>query len=78
MSGAGNVVLYTREDCHLCDIAAELLRNCAVEFDYADIESDLGLIRKYGQCIPVLFRSDSGQELFWPFDENDVRGFIGA
>jgi hypothetical protein len=53
------VTLYARPDCHLCDEARaglERLRTDGVEFELeeVDIESDDGLLRRFGELIPVV------------------------
>jgi len=73
---AREVILYTRPDCHLCELAAQMLEECAVTWYRVDIESDLELIRKYGNRIPVLYRPDVDRELFWPFSGETVGAFI--
>lgn len=70
------VILYSRPDCHLCDLAVDLLEQCGAPWRDVDIETDLVLIRKYGQCIPVLYHPDSARELFWPFGAQAVRDFV--
>ncbi len=76
MKPACVLTLYSRTDCHLCELAEQLLDDCAVSWQTADIESDLGLIRKYGNHIPVLYRADIDRELFWPFDNVTLQDFI--
>lgn len=76
MSRAPEVILYTRPDCHLCELAAQMLEECAVACFEVDIESDLALIRKYGMHIPVLYRADIDRELFWPFNSETVLSFV--
>ena len=52
-----NVVLYTRENCHLCDHAKDLLLNYArylPEITEVDIDSDAQLVERFGKCIPVV------------------------
>ena len=76
MTRASDVVLYTRPDCHLCELAAQMLEQCNVNWYRVDIESDLELIRKYGNHIPVLYRPDLDRELYWPFTEETVSAFV--
>jgi hypothetical protein len=76
MTRAREVILYTRPDCHLCELAAQMLRQCAVNWYGVDIESDLKLSRKYGIHIPVLYRPDVDRELYWPFNAETVSAFI--
>lgn len=76
MTQATAVTLYTRSDCHLCDVAAQLLEECGIRWQSVDIDSDLELIRKYGIRIPVLYRADVNRELFWPFDPVTLQDFL--
>jgi hypothetical protein len=68
MTDCPELVLYSRPDCHLCDVAADLLRGLGREWRSVDIDSDPVLVRRYGIRIPVLEHLPSGQVLFWPFD----------
>lgn len=70
------LTLYTRPDCHLCELAEEMLEESGVGWQSVDIEADLSLIRRYGNHIPVLYRGDINRELFWPFSAATVQDFI--
>jgi len=70
------LILYTRADCHLCDQVIGLLDRTAVRWRPVDIDSDRALLEKYGLKIPVLRRPDTGAELFYPFDEAQLRQFV--
>ncbi len=65
-----NYKLYTRPDCHLCELAQDLLTSAglAAQVTVTDIECDLALIRQYGERIPVLYDAERGKSLDWPFD----------
>lgn len=76
MTRAEEVVLYTRPDCHLCDLAGEMLERCDVLWRVEDIETDLELIRKYGTLVPVVYRPDVDKELQWPFNEKSLDTFL--
>lgn len=71
--------LYYQPDCHLCDEAESLLHKAGLSERYrkVDIETDLELLKRYGIHVPVLQHADRRQELFWPFDEPDLRAFFG-
>ena len=55
------LTLYSRPDCHLCDVMAgqlePLLRGRAA-LRVVDISGDLGLKRRFGLRIPVLAGAD--------------------
>ena len=53
------VTLYGKPGCHLCDEAREELlalraEGASFELDEVDIESDEGLLRRFGERIPVI------------------------
>lgn len=52
------VVLYTREGCHLCIHARDALRRLArdVEFEVraVDVDGDPALAERYGESVPVV------------------------
>lgn len=73
---ASQLILYTRPDCHLCGLAEEMLEDCGARWQSVDIEADLDLIRRFGNHIPVLYRTDIEKELFWPFNVATVQDFI--
>ncbi len=70
------LVLFSRPDCHLCDVASEMLVTRNLPFLVKNIDTDLDLIRRYGVRIPVLFRPDIEAELFWPFSDEDLNRFV--
>lgn len=51
-------VLYTREGCHLCERAIDLLHRLRRDFDLeireVDITRDEALLDEYGEIIPVV------------------------
>lgn len=72
------VILYFQEECHLCDEAELLLHDEGLgeRYEKVDIETDLELLKQYGIHVPVLKRSSDSQELFWPFDRDDLNRFF--
>lgn len=63
------LILYQRDDCHLCDLALEVLAAARVpEFESVFIDDDEALEERYGVRVPVLRDDDTGVELDWPFD----------
>ncbi|MGE8279656.1 MAG: glutaredoxin family protein [Stenotrophomonas sp.] len=70
------LILYQRDDCHLCDLALAVLAQArAPEFDSVFIDDDDVLEEKYGQRVPVLRDSD-GRELQWPFDAATLQQWL--
>lgn len=52
-----SVVLYTRTECHLCDVAKEVLnryRERLPGIDEVDIDDDPELIAEFGEHVPVV------------------------
>lgn len=48
------VVLYTRQGCHLCDDACDVLVNHGLSPQSVDIDADPELVAKYTECVPVV------------------------
>ncbi len=71
------LILYQRDDCHLCDLALDVLAAVrAPMFDSVFIDDDPLLEARYGVRVPVLHDPRSGRELDWPFDVQAVRRFL--
>ncbi|MCA1714761.1 MAG: glutaredoxin family protein [Gammaproteobacteria bacterium] len=71
------LILYQRDDCHLCDLALEVLAAVrAPDFDSVFIDGDAALEARYGERIPVLRDAARGMELEWPFDATTLARFI--
>ena len=53
-----NVVLYTRQGCHLCEQAWQQLERARQRYGFAlqkaDVDGDPDLLRDYGECVPVV------------------------
>lgn len=67
-----DLTLYTRDDCGLCELAKALLNEVGCGYHTVNIETDLSLIQRYGERIPVLVNSRSGQALHWPFGNDEI------
>jgi hypothetical protein len=77
--GVRGLILYQRDDCHLCDLALEVLAAARVpEFDSVFIDGDAALEARYGVRVPVLRNDATGVELDWPFDAAGVVELLGA
>ena len=71
--------LFSTLGCHLCEIAeAEImpLVEHGLLVELVDITDPDDLSEAYGLRIPVLRRVDTGAELDWPFDEEQVVAFL--
>ncbi len=72
------LILYQRDDCHLCDEALAVLAAARLpEFESVFVEDDTALEARYGLRVPVLHDAASGTELDWPFDVAQVRAWLG-
>jgi len=72
------LILYYTEFCHLCDEAEALLHASGYGECYTkvEIDDDPGLLALYDVHIPVLKRVDTDVELFWPFNQQQLAGFL--
>ena len=72
------LTLFQRDDCHLCDLALEVLADArAPEFESVFIDGDEALEARYGERVPVLRDDGDGRELGWPFDAAELARFLG-
>lgn len=73
------LILYQRDDCHLCDLALDCLAEAgAPDFQSVFIDTDAALSARYGTRIPVLRDDANGRELDWPFVPEQVRAFLAS
>ena len=73
------LILYQRDNCHLCDLALDVLALARVpEFESVFIDDDAALEARYGLRVPVLRDAAGERELDWPFDAARVRAFLAA
>ena len=72
-------ILYQRDDCHLCDLALDVLARARVQdFESVFIDQNATLESRYGERVPVLREEDTNRELSWPFDTERVRSFLDS
>ncbi|MDO8893652.1 glutaredoxin family protein [Nitrosomonas sp.] len=76
------LIVYGREDCHLCQEMIVALKNFQVqvsfEFHVVDIDSDPELIVLYGEKIPVLMSPLTNQLICHYFlDVAALDGYLG-
>jgi glutaredoxin len=48
------VILYTRQGCHLCEQALDLLQRHGLQPEVVDIDADPQLRQRYDVCVPVV------------------------
>ncbi len=71
-------VLYSTNGCHLCEQVVEML----TQIDQlglvktVDIVDDDQLVEAYGIRIPVVKNIETAAELGWPFDVEQLIGFL--
>lgn len=72
-------LLFQRDDCHLCDLALEVLAAArAPDFGSVFIDGDEGLEGRYGTRVPVFRDEATGREIDWPFDPAAVADFLAS
>jgi len=59
MAGKPEVILYSRHDCHLCDVAKETLLQASHSAEFSlqvvDIDGDPDLRIRFNEEVPVVF-----------------------
>jgi len=71
--------LFGTLGCHLCEVAEALLMpfvEHGLLVELVDIGEDETQVETYGLRIPVLRRCDTGAELNWPFDADQIVAFL--
>jgi len=62
------VTMYSRRNCHLCEVAKEVVesaRNEAdFEFEFVFIDGDAGLEKEYGEEVPVTLINGKRHDFF--------------
>ncbi len=74
-----NVTIYSKKDCHLCDIAKETLLKVQQELPFSlneiDIEKDKTAFEKYKYLIPVI--EIDGEKVFnYRINENEMKKIL--
>lgn len=68
------LILYVTSGCHLCEQAQRLIGSVlGFAVTEVDIVEDDSLLARYGERIPVLRRIDTGAEIDWPFNAQQVQ-----
>jgi hypothetical protein len=79
MNHEPQLILYQRDDCHLCDLALKVMAAArAPDFESAWVDDDPALEQRYGERVPVLRDTASDRELDWPFDADAVEALVAA
>lgn len=73
------LILYQRDDCHLCELALGVLANARVpDFASVFIDDDDALEARYGLRVPVLRDDATDVELDWPFDRAALQRLLAS
>jgi glutaredoxin len=78
MKPAEPLIVFSRQDCHLCDLAVAMLERTGIAWRRVDIDADPELASRYGNHVPVLRHTGSGRELFFPFNEDQIVSFVAG
>ena len=76
------LILYTKQNCHLCDQAEQILqavqRDIPIEVEQVDIAApqNMAALARYGERIPVLSQPGRETELNWPFSLVEVKAYL--
>ncbi|MCP8466668.1 glutaredoxin family protein [Pseudomonas sp. ZM23] len=73
--------LFGTLGCHLCEVAEGVLMpfvEHGLLVELVDIVEREEWVERYGLSIPVLRRCDTGAELDWPFDLDQVAHFLSC
>lgn len=70
------VILYSTDGCHLCELAQAQLDTVNATYKIVDIIDDPDLVNRYGVRIPVVLNKDN-KELGWPFELAQLHQFLG-
>jgi glutaredoxin len=54
MATESGIIMYSRQGCHLCELAGEVLTRHGLGYDEVDIDADPQLRERYEQCVPVV------------------------
>ena len=62
------ITVYSRKNCHLCDVAMESLESVKAELDFEIekifIDGDIELTNKYGEEVPVIHIDGAHHDMF--------------
>ena len=62
------VTMYSRRNCHLCEVAKEVVESARIEADFefevVFIDGDAGLEKEYGEEVPVTLINGKRHDYF--------------
>ncbi|WP_087624482.1 glutaredoxin family protein [Aeromicrobium sp. PE09-221] len=73
------MVVYSRDGCHLCEVAeaqvATVVAETGDDWERIDIDTDPELVSRFGEQVPVTF-VDGRQHDFWRVDPARLRAAL--
>jgi len=76
---AARVTVYSRNGCHLCDeaeqIVAQVCADMGTDWERVDIDTDPALVERFTNEVPVTF-VDGKQHDFWRVDPARLRAAL--
>lgn len=72
-------ILFTGTDCHLCDVAKQLIKEQtqgSLDITEINVKVERDYFHNYGARIPVLKNTQTGNELGWPFDQHTLMEYL--
>ncbi|GAB3989688.1 glutaredoxin family protein [Nocardioides marmoraquaticus] len=76
---SARVLVYSRQGCHLCEVALETVaRVCAdvgATYEVVDVDTDPALQQEHGEQVPVTL-VDGRRHDFWRVDERRLRAAL--
>ena len=70
------LVLFTTVGCHLCEQAESMLQLLGQQQSFILVKTDIAdqpeLMERYGIRIPVVRNEIKGEEIGWPFDQQQL------
>lgn len=66
------LTLVSRDDCHLCEEAEQVLDRIGEPWERVDVDSSIELVRDYGDRVPVLLL-DGREHGYWRIEEERLR-----
>lgn len=74
------ILLYSTLGCHLCEHAKAMIAPIAAasgyELEEVEISDSEDLLERYKLTIPVARHAATGQEINWPFTEEQVSQLV--
>jgi hypothetical protein len=79
--GAARVTVVSRVNCHLCDVAKEVVarvtQDTGVSWTEVDVDTDPALLAEYSDLVPVII-VDGKVHDYWRVSEDRLRQVLAA